>query len=181
MMIDVQKLVAHLRARLEKRVVDLAVISSTGYSFEGWIKWEAFCEWNNNQKPPRLRTEVPFPIDTKVPPRCDIVLPPVTNGSKDDVWIELAVVHDWTSGKWTSKIEDDVRTIQRARVGGAVVVVCTAEKRGAYTTQEGWERGWAGFFSDLRAALPGSLDIPEGWPDPAVEGMQLRVFAIVPD
>ncbi|MCK9463508.1 MAG: hypothetical protein M0R80_28130 [Proteobacteria bacterium] len=181
MMENVQKLVGLLRDRLEGKREDLAVISATGYSFEGWIKWEAFCEWSKPKAHPSLGTELPYPVDRKNPPRCDIVfVPPIGANSKGDGWVELAVVHDWTSGKWTSKIEDDIQTIRQAEVPGAVIVVCTAKKPVSLRQQTSWGKGWEKFFTDLRIAVGDIPGVPVGWPDPAVEGMQINVFALIP-
>ncbi len=155
--IDIRNLLEKLAERLshEEKFADLMAIARTGYSFEGWFKWEAYSCWHNSDR----NIDVEKPYKGSPLRLCDLVV--------EDLWIELAVVHDWTSNKWISKIVDDLKKVRQSKSGhGSVIVLCTHHPEttafGDQKDVDASKKSWSSFFSSLQDNLENDENQIEG-------------------
>lgn len=99
---------------LRERPADLAYFSKTGASFESWILWSWVARASRHQglqvRPEPVYTSHGLQ-EASTYARGDLM---AVGDDGSRVWVELALVHDWTAAKWYA--EDGELAMDRRRL-----------------------------------------------------------------
>lgn len=114
----------------------IGLFTSTGYSFEEWVSWEAFVackgKWTGVHPKPAY-------ADILRDSRSLGDLKVVVNANS--LWLEIALVHDKTGDKWIEKINSDTKKLRNLpydTVRLQMLVVVSSELFSKY--DDSWER-----------------------------------------
>jgi len=116
----------------------ISQFTQTGYSFEEWLNWEAYCVcikrgWKTSPKPEYKAIQFKNSKN-----QADLLVEPAPDLK---VIIECGLIHDYTQSRWRDKLEKDHKKLEPPYGKGFVPIqmVCVASKRD-FSQLEDWTK-----------------------------------------